>query len=138
MLVVDASVAVKLLVEEPGSDDAAALVASAQDVIAPDWLILEVAHALWCKVKFETLDQQICLTGIERLPSFFDRFIPSPDLLAHGFELAFQLNHAIYDCLYLALAVREKTNLLTADKKFWNAAKRVHLEHHIELLRWPG
>lgn len=33
-------------------------------------------------------------------------------------QLAIDLNHPIYDCLYLALAIRLDTHVVTADRRF--------------------
>ncbi|MCY4051546.1 MAG: type II toxin-antitoxin system VapC family toxin [Gammaproteobacteria bacterium] len=49
--VVDASVAVKLLVEEPDSDTARELVESGQELHAPRLMVSEVANSLWRKAR---------------------------------------------------------------------------------------
>jgi predicted nucleic acid-binding protein len=33
-------------------------------------------------------------------------------------DLALALGHPVYDCLYLALAIRENTHVVTADVRF--------------------
>jgi predicted nucleic acid-binding protein len=40
-------------------------------------------------------------------------------------ELAVDLRHPIYDCLYLALAERERVPIVSADAKLLSAAKRM-------------
>ena len=49
--VVDASVAVKLLVDEPDSDAARQLAASGEELHAPRLMASEVANALWRKAR---------------------------------------------------------------------------------------
>ena len=39
-------------------------------------------------------------------------------------KLAIELDHTIYDCLYLALALRLETRVITADRKFHAAIHR--------------
>ncbi len=50
-LVVDASVAVKWLIAEDGSDAAALLLMDGDDLHAPRLMASEVANALWCKIR---------------------------------------------------------------------------------------
>jgi predicted nucleic acid-binding protein len=52
--------------------------------------------------------------------------------------LSFELNHWVYDCIYLACALDLGLPLLTADRKFWNAAKRASYGDVVELLTWEG
>ena len=47
MLVLDASVAVKWFVEEPGTAAALALLAEDESLIAPELVIAEVANVAW-------------------------------------------------------------------------------------------
>ena len=70
------------------------------------------------------------------LPRFFDEFRPSAPLAPAALALSFDLKHWIYDCLYLATAIDLAAPLLTADRKFWNAAKRGGYGHVVELLTW--
>ena len=43
----------------------------------------------------------------------------------------------VYDCIYLALAIGEAVPLVTADKKFSNAANRAGFGEQVQLLEWP-
>ncbi len=138
MLVIDASVAVKFVAREPGTDEANALVSSSEALIAPDWMLVEVIEALRKKVKANALIEADAKAGIDVLKQLFERFDPAAELLSEMQSLAFQLKHAAYDCLYLALAMREGVQMITADRKFWNAAKRVELGQHVQLLEWPS
>ena len=47
---------------------------------------------------------------------------PAVTLLDEAQTLALQLNASTYDCLYLALALKEGATLVTADVRFLNAA----------------
>ncbi len=38
--------------------------------------------------------------------------------------IAIELDHPIYDCFYLALAIRESTYVVTADNRFAAAVRR--------------
>ena len=54
-LVVDASVVIKWMVEEVGSDEAAALLKAGRTLCAPDLLVAECANILWKKVRLDEL-----------------------------------------------------------------------------------
>ena len=47
-----------------------------------------------------------------------DSMYPLTDLMPRSLELGIELNHRLYDCVYLALAERQKLQLVTADLNF--------------------
>lgn len=117
MLVIDASVALKWFLDEEGSD-AAMAVAARPDLVAPDLLAAEVANALWRAVRIGRLAQVDGLSALARLPGAFARLVPCSGLLGRAFSIAGALDHPVYDCIYLALAEREGTLVVTADHRF--------------------
>ncbi|MBV8455806.1 MAG: type II toxin-antitoxin system VapC family toxin [Acetobacteraceae bacterium] len=48
------------------------------------------------------------------LPRFFDALVSASMLARRATAIAGQLDHPVYDCLYLALAEAEQTELVTA------------------------
>ena len=134
--VIDASVAVKFLAHEAGSDQALAYVDAQDALIAPDLVVVEVANALWKKVKDSELLEVHAERALDDLPEFFDPLSPTIELMSDAFRLSFRLRHAVYDCVYLALAIRRGATLVTADRKFFNAARRGRLDGHLRLLEW--
>ena len=116
-VVVDASVALKWLVDEEDSESALALQAS--DMIAPALLRLEVGNTL----RTLTARQQVPADRARDLFAFFQTApvaIVDPDdaLEGRALDLALSLGHPICDCLYLALAERTHRTLVTADRRF--------------------
>jgi len=121
-LVVDASVALKWVLDETESDLAAGLLT--QDLIAPSLWLIEAANALWRRAQ----QGQLTSTEVtERLVELLNAPVTSTavdgDLLAAA-ELALELGHPIYDCLYLAMAIREGAVVVTADRRFRDAVDR--------------
>lgn len=108
-LVVDASIAVKWLVREPGNDLARQLLTMPEPLIAPDWLLMEAASTFWKKVKRSELLGMHAERHIDDLPKFFERLVPSLGLVNEAFRWSIRLKHSVYDCLYLALAAQEET-----------------------------
>jgi predicted nucleic acid-binding protein len=57
------------------------------------------------------------------------------NILSEAFILSNQLAHPIYDCLYLAAAIRHDTKVITADRRFVAAVSRLPiLNRHVALL----
>jgi predicted nucleic acid-binding protein len=115
-VVVDASVALKWVLDEPESDAADAL--SSEELIAPALWLVEAANALWRRSRRGEISDE---EAMERLSELHNAPVTTTsiedDLLAAA-ALASTLDHPVYDCVYLALARRENTCVITADKRF--------------------
>lgn len=118
MIVTDTSVVVKLFAAEEGSDLARKLLTSGEEFAAPDLLMLEVANALMTKVRRSELLEIHAERSLTSVPDVMALLYPSVELLEEAWLLAFQLRHAVYDCVFLALALRLEVKLVTADLKF--------------------
>ena len=120
-LVVDASVAVKWLVAEEGSDAADRLVAGSEELHAPRLMASETANALWREAKLGQIERgqaAVLLTAVPRMPV---RWSADETICADAGRLALALDRPVYDCVYLALAHRMNARLVTADARFANA-----------------
>jgi predicted nucleic acid-binding protein len=131
-LVVDASVAVKFLVREADTDQARRFLSIPEPLIAPDWLLAEAANTFWKKVKRSELLIVHAERHLDDLPEFFETLYPTSELVREALRLSFRLRHAVYDCLYLALAIREECRLVTADVEFATAIARAGLQEKLE------
>jgi predicted nucleic acid-binding protein len=115
-LVVDASVALKwFLTGEPHASQALAIVQEGASLIAPDFLIAEVCNAAWRSARLGRISQAQVAEIAASLPRFFDELVSATGLAPRAVAIAAQLDHPVYDCLYLALAEAERGGLLTAD-----------------------
>lgn len=121
-VVVDASVAIKWVVEEEGSDAAATL--ASQELSAPTLLTVECANALWAKARRGELASNQVMERLQALVAAPVEWIPVEELTESTAELAIQLNRPVYDCLYLALALRRDWKVVTADRRFAEAVRR--------------
>ena len=128
-LVVDASVAVQWVLDEPGTERALRL-RSDDGLIAPSLIAAEVANALWKAVRRGIVKRTDAMASIGSILIPFEAIIPIEELRSRALDLAVELNHPIYDCFYLALAERERCGLVTADKRLIGAAKKLR---HIEI-----
>ena len=138
LLVVDTSVAIKFVTQEKGSEAAYQIVTGPESLIAPDWMLAETASALWKKVKFSLLLERNAERALKALPDFFEKIVPSRPLLDEAFRLSFRLGHPVYDCLFLALGLRENAPVITADRDFCKAAGNATFGDHVMLLEVPA
>ena len=117
--VLDASVAVRWLVTENASAEAAALLARPTRWIAPRLMLTEVAGALHRKVAAGNLREVLASEALEELlrtvGSGGIRLAQDERVLMAAFALATLLRHRVPDCMYLALAEQESAGLATAD-----------------------
>ncbi len=116
-LVVDASVALKWFVDEPGSARAAALLTCADRLVAPDFIVAEVCNAAWRAVRAGTMLAAQQDHAAMRLPMIFDELVPAATLAQRAVTVSRALDRPVYDCLYLALSEQRDARLVTADRK---------------------
>jgi predicted nucleic acid-binding protein len=116
-LVIDASIAVKWVVEEEGTSQALMLRKRAK-LIAPELLVAECANILWKKVQREELSREEALLAARLLQIAEIELLPTRSLLESATRIALDLDHPAYDCLYLALAVESECRFVTADERF--------------------
>ena len=120
-LVIDASVALKWFVPEPGHEPARALLQGDDELLAPDWLLVEVANALWKQWRRGMIDPAQIDEILTLLPDML-MLANASALVPRASEIARVLTHPVYDCLYLALAESGNATLVTADHKLLQKA----------------
>ncbi len=126
--VLDASVAIEIVLQRQKAEKFLRSVAEADWVITPNLFIAEVTNVFWKYQKFTDLPFLICEKGIEQAISLPDNFIAEQDLYREAFKLACNLNHSVYDMLYLVVARRNNATLLTLDKKLLQTAGKCSVE----------
>jgi predicted nucleic acid-binding protein len=124
MIVVDASVAVKWVLPEPDSGPAVAL-REAGAMIVPSLVVAEIGNALWKSVLRGDVEKSDACAALQIAVAHFERLVSIDQLAARALELAVNLRHPIYDCLYLALAERERVPIVSADAKLLSAATQI-------------
>ncbi|WP_299653982.1 type II toxin-antitoxin system VapC family toxin [uncultured Jannaschia sp.] len=136
-IVIDASVAIKWVVGEEGSEDAVRLIGGPR-LSAPDLLMSECANILWKKVRRGELTRNEALLAIDLLVRADIELAPTRALASAAMALSLDLDHPAYDCMYLALAVARGDVFVTADRRFVHlVAERggSHLQDRVRELR---
>lgn len=134
-VVVDASVVIKWFVPEAGSDAASRLLASEDRLEAPDLLFAEIANAIWKKVlrgQLTRAESQLLVRDIEKIAV---NTTPCRALANDAHAVALITSRSVYDSMYVALALRLDTRVITADERFFQALQSIpDLAGSIELL----
>ena len=123
-LVVDASVALKWLVDEPDSELADRLLDRTDEFLAPELLVAEVINAAWKRRRLRDITDAQFDDIVIRISDGLISLRPLRPLAPRAAALARELDHPVYDCLYLALAEAEDAPLVTADRRLLALARR--------------
>ncbi|MBX9821877.1 MAG: type II toxin-antitoxin system VapC family toxin [Afipia birgiae] len=115
-LVADASIAIKWVVAEEGSDTAVDL-RSRFRFVAPELLIPECANTLWKKVQRGELARDEAVLAARLLERSGVELLPMGGLLEETTNLAIELSHPAYDCAYLIVAHRTGSRFVTANTR---------------------
>jgi predicted nucleic acid-binding protein len=119
-LVVDASVALKWVLQEPDSPVAEALVRIEPELLVPDFWLVEATNVLWVQVRRKLLTPDEAREGLALLRTLIQ---PTPtagmDLHEVSLEIGIEVNHSTYDTLYLAFAIAMGAEgVVTSDRSF--------------------
>jgi predicted nucleic acid-binding protein len=131
-IVVDASVAVKWVLAEPNADAASAL--RADELIAPALWLVEAANVLWRRSRNGELNAGEALELLLELQNAPVASLAIEPYLDFALSLAMEHGHPVYDCLYLAVAIRHQTHVVTADRRFAAIANLPRLADRVRLL----
>ncbi|MGH7047692.1 MAG: type II toxin-antitoxin system VapC family toxin [Stellaceae bacterium] len=132
IVVVDASVALKWVFAEPGSEAAVAL--RQEELIAPVLWLAEAANALWRRAGRGEITPEEASEWFSELCRAPVAALPIEPYIDQALRLAMEIGHPIYDCLYLALALQRRTHVVTADRRFASVANLPHLAGAVRLL----
>ncbi len=119
--VIDASVGIKLFVQEDGSALTDLLFSHLADdppasFFAPDLFCIECTNILWKYVRNYGYAEEVARQNVMDLQRLALHRISTVDLIADAFELALALDVTVYDACYAALAKRLELPLVTADE----------------------
>jgi predicted nucleic acid-binding protein len=132
VLVLDASVALKWAIPSGTLSTSETLTAESLQLlkryaageinfIVPDVFWAEIGNVLWKGVRRQRWPQGVAEDAASaiRERNFFT--VSSFELLPEALKIAFAHDCSVYDCLYVALAIQFKVEMITADERLVNA-----------------
>ena len=121
--VVDASVAIKWVIDEPGTQQA--LLLRRHQLSAPDLLVPECSNILWKKARRGELSPEEAIFAARLLHRADIELQPMRRLWEPATRLALSFDHPAYDCTYLALAQDLSCALVTADERLYRKVRSI-------------
>lgn len=125
--VVDASVLVKLVVDE-GDQQFVFDMLGDEELAAPAFARVEVANILWKKRRLGHITPSQAERALEIVDRRAVRMIDDGGLLPGALSLAMQIDHPVYDCLYVVAAWQTAVPLITADRRLYAGSNRAGVE----------
>ena len=129
--VIDASVLVKLFFEEEHSEAAERCVRTIPELFGPDLIWSEATSVIWKRYRRGDLDREDASEIATQLLSLPLHIRSSADLIPDAFELAMQFDRTVYDSLYVALAIKINSVMLSGDRRLVNALADTPLKKHV-------
>ena len=100
----------------------------AELILAPQLFYSEAANTAWKYFKHKKLDYLQTQNLFQDSTALVDFFIPDESYILNALELSTQFDHPVYDCIYLTLASKTNSNLITADKKMLKLADKLEIK----------
>jgi predicted nucleic acid-binding protein len=117
--ILDASVALKWVLNEPDRDRALRLREEFQngthEHLAPDIFPIEIGHAFSKLHRRGKVPEDLAHAYLAEVMSTSPELYPSLALMSRAYELSLQSQKSLYDCLYVSLAEQEGCSVVTAD-----------------------
>ena len=132
--VVDASVVIKWVVEEPYSENALKVLNPSNRIHAPELLHIETDNYFARQIRSRKLLIEEAEAHRRLIRSAPVRIHAYETIADNAFDIASLLRHGICDCIYLSLAVSIDGQMVTADRRFFDLASPAFIDH----LLWIG
>jgi predicted nucleic acid-binding protein len=131
-LVLDASVAVKWVIQSAISSENETFTAESLrllerytdgeiNFIVPDVFWAEIGNVMWKGVRQRRWSQAVAEGAVSAIRDRDFFTVSSLTLLPEAFKIALVHDRSVYDCLYVALAIQFKIEMITADERLANA-----------------
>lgn len=124
--IVDASIAVQLVIEDAHTAETKALfkeIERGDKLIMPEFGLLECTNVLWKQVRFNDVPPAKTIRHTQDLQELDLVIVPVVGLLPRALEIGLEHQLAVYDSAYIALAKQMGHPLITDDSRQAKAAQ---------------
>ncbi len=134
-LVLDASVAIKWYIPEDLATDARRFLSSSFAMHVPSCFLAECGNTIWKKVaQRRELDREIGREILNELLAYPAQVHEAGELMLLAYDLALDVGAsklAVYDFVYLALAISLDCAMVTADRVFLDVMRHSSYRSHL-------
>lgn len=124
--IVDASVAAKWFLPEQYTTEAQHLLAPAHDLLAPDLIHSEFTNVMLKAIRRRELSIDQARVAVLEVPTLV-RAMSIDTIMSSTLDLALKYDRSAHDASYVALGLREQCQVVTADRKLYNALANTDL-----------
>jgi predicted nucleic acid-binding protein len=132
--VLDASAAAKLLFTEVGSQEVRESLGDAYEVVAPDFVLLEIASVAAKKYRRREVSQERAMVAVTDAPDLFTAFYSTRQVASAAGEIAVGRMISPYDAAFVVLAQQTGYTLLTADRRLSDAIRQLREPPEVQLI----
>ena len=125
VIVLDASAAIRAVMDAAAQPELLNRLASATLLLAPCLLRVEAANALWKYQRAGVINASDAHDRHVEVSLLVHRFVDEQALFPECLQLATDFNHPVYDAVYAVLARRNAARLLTFDRRLNSLCERV-------------
>ena len=119
-MVIDTMVfAYALLKVEGFHEEALSVLGKASEILVPDSFRAELANVVWQWIKVRGVPLDVGINILRDADSLVTQVISSASLWERALILSVTNNHAVYDTLFIALAERFNTKVVTYDAQLY-------------------
>ncbi len=130
--VIDACVAIKWFIPEPGYQNAFEIIQSYSEFLAPELFLIEIDAILTKKVRkreIEVSEAHILFDEVRKLPF---KLIHYGQIAKLSFELSATLPITLYDACYLSVALQFNEEVFTADHRFYRGISETPFKDYVK------
>ncbi len=115
-MVIDTMVfAYALLRVEGFHEESLSVLSKASEILVPDSFRAELTNVVWQWLKARSILLEVCIKVLIEADSLVTQVISSASLWERALTLSLANNHAAYDTLFIALAEKFNTKVVTYD-----------------------
>lgn len=126
-LVLDASAALRVVLDAGRHAALVDALEAAEAVYAPSLFVAESANALWKYIGAGQVSEEGAVRLHRDAVALVDCLIPDAELFPEALNVAARQQHPVYDALYVVAARRQGATLLTRDKRLAALARRLDI-----------